>query len=120
MHKKLWYASSCDRKTADDVLFHINKVRNVLFSKALFVKYYLSWVWPRAPSLSGRGIYGEKELRSRRPAALHISGVLQGQSVQHPNPLCANYSAVRAGKTEERGGGTVEGFSLLVLIQVSV
>uniref|UniRef100_A0A3Q1I455 SH2 domain-containing protein n=1 Tax=Anabas testudineus TaxID=64144 RepID=A0A3Q1I455_ANATE len=25
MHKKLWYASSCDRKTADDVLFHINK-----------------------------------------------------------------------------------------------
>lgn len=28
--RKPWYASACDRKTADDVLFRVNKVRNWL------------------------------------------------------------------------------------------
>lgn len=62
-------------------------------------------------SVSGRGVYGEEELRSGRTAALYISGVLQGQSVQHPGPLYTNDSAVRSGKREERGGGAVVDFS---------
>lgn len=57
-------------------------------------------------SVSGRGVYGEEELRSGRTAALYISGVLQGQSVQHPSPLHTDDSAVRSGQREERGGGT--------------
>lgn len=64
-------------------------------------------------SVSGRGVYGEEELGSRRTAALHISGVLQGQSVQHPHPLHSNNSAVRSGKREERGGGKTDDFFYL-------
>lgn len=57
-------------------------------------------------SVSGRGVHGEAELRSGCTAALYVSGVLQWPSIQHPNPLHANDSAVRSGKREERRGGT--------------
>lgn len=55
--------------------------------------------------VSGRGIYGEEELGSRHTSALHFSGVLQRQSVQHTNPLHTRHSAVCTGTTEERRGG---------------
>lgn len=59
----------------------------------------------RPLSLPGRSLHGEEQLRPGRAAALHLGGVLQRQSVQHPHPLRPGHSAVRSGTGEERGGG---------------
>lgn len=53
----------------------------------------------------GRSVSGEEELGAGRSAALHVSGVLQQQSLQHPHPLLTQLSAVRPGTREEGRGG---------------
>lgn len=60
---------------------------------------------PSVP-LSGRRVYGEEQLGSGCAAALHLGGVLQQPSVQHPHPVHPGHSAVRSGSREERRRGT--------------
>lgn len=53
VYNKLWYASACDRKTADDVLHQTNKVRTLLRRATLYTclsgqfAAYIKpcWVW---------------------------------------------------------------------------
>lgn len=49
MYKKSWYASTCDRKTADDVLVRSNKVRVSSFRRAQSPKLVACGLYPITP-----------------------------------------------------------------------